>query len=79
MALVVGRTGRGFPDKILRASRCGSGVRLGAEDARCGIGIAEAVMSIVTGEKKVAVAFDAMVQRHGEGLLAGCDGRQDLA
>jgi hypothetical protein len=45
----------------------------------CGIRIAEAVMSILTGENKVAVTFGAVVRRHGEGLPFGCDGRQDLA
>jgi hypothetical protein len=45
----------------------------------CGIGIAEAAMSILSGESEVAVTFGAVVRRYGEGLPLACDGRQDLA
>jgi hypothetical protein len=79
MSLVVGRTGGGFPDKILRVSpaefrpevrRCGS---------ICGTGIVEAVMSILTGANKVAVTFGAVVRRPGVRLPLGCDRRQGVA
>jgi hypothetical protein len=45
----------------------------------CGIEVAEAAMSILTGEHEVAIAFDAMVRRRGDGVPFGCDGWQDLA